>query len=111
MSRSFRYDDYNPNFKALSKELRFVQAVNRCQQCGAVNRQPHPRFGYEVRLATAHLDQDTKNDAPSNLKALCQSCHLNHDRVPNNAKRKYGKQFARHTLSMDFSKPVDGENT
>ena len=41
-----------------------------------------------VRLACAHLDQDTANNAASNLAALCQRCHLNHDRPWNLAKRR-----------------------
>ncbi|MEM9670703.1 MAG: hypothetical protein AAF950_17445 [Pseudomonadota bacterium] len=31
-------------------------------------------------LATAHLDHDPGNNRPGNLKALCQRCHLRHDR-------------------------------
>ena len=34
----------------------------------------------KVVLATAHLDHDPGNNRPSNLKALCQRCHLRHDR-------------------------------
>jgi len=34
-----------------------------------------------VVLAAAHLDHDPGNNRPSNLKeALCQRCHLRHDR-------------------------------
>jgi len=33
-----------------------------------------------VVLATAHLDHDPGNNRSSNLKALCQRCHLRHDR-------------------------------
>ena len=33
-----------------------------------------------VVLATAHLDHDPGNNRPNNLKALCQRCHLRHDR-------------------------------
>ncbi|MBO0906192.1 hypothetical protein [Jiella sonneratiae] len=41
-----------------------------------------------VRLACAHLDQDTANNAATNLAALCQRCHLNHDRPWNLRKRR-----------------------
>lgn len=34
-----------------------------------------------IVLATAHLDHDPTNNTPRNLKALCQRCHLSHDRV------------------------------
>lgn len=33
-----------------------------------------------IVLATAHLDHDPTNNRPGNLKALCQRCHLLHDR-------------------------------
>ena len=33
-----------------------------------------------VVLATAHLDHNPSNSRPRNLKALCQRCHLLHDR-------------------------------
>ncbi|WP_332747329.1 hypothetical protein [Sphingomonas sp. ZB1N12] len=32
-----------------------------------------------VVLACAHLDHDPGNNAPANLKALCQRCHMLHD--------------------------------
>ncbi len=34
----------------------------------------------KVVLAAAHLDHDPANNAPDNLKSLCQRCHLIHDR-------------------------------
>lgn len=34
----------------------------------------------KVVLATAHLDHDPTNNRAKNLKALCQRCHLHHDR-------------------------------
>lgn len=34
-----------------------------------------------VYLACAHLDHDPGNNDPRNLKALCQRCHILHDRT------------------------------
>ncbi|AWI87945.1 hypothetical protein C0214_06370 [Methylobacterium sp. DM1] len=34
-----------------------------------------------VYLAYAHLDHDPGNNDPKNLKALCQRCHILHDRA------------------------------
>jgi hypothetical protein len=34
----------------------------------------------KVVLAAAHLDHDPSHNSPRNLKALCQRCHLRHDR-------------------------------
>jgi len=32
-----------------------------------------------IVLTMAHLDHDIQNNAPENLKALCQRCHIRHD--------------------------------
>lgn len=42
----------------------------------------------ELLLTVAHLDQNPRNNHPSNLKALCSVCHLNHDRPFRKANRK-----------------------
>lgn len=34
---------------------------------------------FVIVLTVAHLDHDPRNCAPSNLKALCQKCHLDYD--------------------------------
>lgn len=44
----------------------------RCCSCG--KRRPR------VVLTIAHLDHDTTNNDDSNLAALCQRCHLDHDK-------------------------------
>jgi hypothetical protein len=41
-----------------------------------------------VILATAHLDHDPGNNRPRNLKALCQRCHLRHDREEHRRRRR-----------------------
>ena len=40
-----------------------------------------------VVLATAHLDHDPTNNRPRNLKALCQRCHMLHDRAEHRRRR------------------------
>ena len=47
---------------------------------------PHERHGppgrtTRVVLATAHLDHDPFNNVPDNLAALCQRCHILHDKA------------------------------
>ena len=42
----------------------------------------------KVVLATAHLDHDPTNNRPGNLKALCQRCHLLHDREEHRRRRR-----------------------
>ena len=54
----------------------------RCEWCGAIQGQPHPVTGSKVVLTVAHLhDPSPENVAPTNLAALCQKCHLGHDRA------------------------------
>lgn len=45
-----------------------------------VARPQGKRWATKVVLTVAHLDQRCDNHADSNLKALCQSCHLRWDR-------------------------------
>lgn len=44
----------------------------------------------KVVLTIAHLDHDTSHNDYSNLKALCQRCHLNYDKEHHKRTRKYG---------------------
>jgi hypothetical protein len=43
-----------------------------------------------VVLATAHRDHDPTNNRPGNLAALCQRCHLLHDRAEHQRRRWLG---------------------
>ena len=42
----------------------------------------------KIVLTIAHLDHDVSNNCYSNLAALCQRCHLNHDRAHHAKKAK-----------------------
>lgn len=53
-----------------------------------------------IVLTIAHLDHNTENNELTNLKALCQRCHLNHDRPDNTLRKKYGKNYAKHQLKL-----------
>lgn len=44
-------------------------------------------FVTTVILSTAHLDHDPSNNDGRNLKALCQRCHLLHDREEHRRQR------------------------
>lgn len=58
-----------------------ARAVNRCEWCGAINHEPHPKTGSRVVLTTAHVyDHRPEKADLDNLAALCQRCHLDHDR-------------------------------
>lgn len=48
---------------------------------GLICLRPFDFIGYSVRivLTVAHLDHTPENCDPSNLKAMCQKCHLSYD--------------------------------
>lgn len=71
---------YPPEWPVISHLVRWL-AGWRCEWCGAENGQPHPVTGSRVVLTVAHVhDPAPENVDPRNLAALCQRCHLNHDR-------------------------------
>jgi 5-methylcytosine-specific restriction endonuclease McrA len=48
-----------------------------------------------IVLTVAHLDHDTANNGDENLAALCQRCHLRHDRKQHRAtagRRRRGRR-------------------
>lgn len=72
---------YPKDWKIRSRFVRFYRAKNRCEWCGAENYKPHPVTGSKVVLTTAHVyDKRPEKASLLNLAALCQRCHLAHDR-------------------------------
>jgi hypothetical protein len=57
-----------------------------------------------VVLAAAHLDHDPGNSRPRNLKALCQRCHMLHDR-PEHRRRIRTTLLMRRALGDLFQGP------
>lgn len=97
------YKKYHPEWKTISKIVRFVIAGNRCQFCYAKNYKPHPETGSKVILTVAHLDHDISNNELYNLKALCQRCHLSYDfehHIKNRAENKLKAMQKEGQLSM-----------
>ena len=62
----------------------------------------------KVFIATAHLDQDPGNNSPRNLAALCQRCHLTHDRAAHRRQR-WATLFYRRALGDLFGGPYSPE--
>jgi len=61
---------YTDDWNTVATEVK-TAAGWRCEHCG----HPHdPEAGYA--LTVHHLDGDPQNNAPENLVALCQRCHL-----------------------------------
>lgn len=62
----------------------------------------------ECVLTIAHLDHDPTNNDDSNLKALCQACHLKHDQKFHlaNARRTRAKKAGQGWLSKEIEEGV-----
>jgi hypothetical protein len=109
---------YPIDWKQLSAAIRFGRAKGRCEQCGRPHLQhvwshadgqwwdaalgrwrdgwgrrgegcspSRPRLT-RVVLACAHLDHNPTNNRRRNLAALCQRCHLAHDRAEHRRRRR-----------------------
>ena len=104
------YNKYSKDWRTISSSIRFERAQNRCENCGAENYNPHPLTGKKVVLSVAHLNHDTMDNRPENLKALCQFCHLKQDRADNNKRRRYGKEYSKSPkLNLTFAENTEDE--
>ena len=96
---------YPKNWDEISKRIRNKRAGGRCEcdgrcghdhtevvfqsptgwrltsnRCAALNSFPHPVTGSKVVLTVAHLNHKPEDNREENLLAMCQRCHLAHDR-------------------------------
>lgn len=87
---------YPPDWREISRRIRFDRAGGRCEcegECGrhrddeglrggrCTNRHGKPAWGSAspVVLTVAHLDHTPENCDDDNLRAMCQGCHLAYD--------------------------------
>lgn len=121
------YKEYHPDWKAISLRIRKERAGDRCEWCGRANGSMWMRspirgkewepaaegheadelaaIGYRftrIVLTVAHLDRDKTNNDEANLAALCQRCHLHHDRHQHADSRKFGRNWKRDQLRLDL---------
>ena len=105
--------DYHPDWRNISRQIR-EQAGWHCEgtpqypDCRAVNGQPHPDTKGRVILTVAHMDHDTANNDPANLRALCQRCHLSWDAAHHakNARRtRWIKKLGGQEKGLPFDMP------
>lgn len=68
---------YPTDWKKIRERI-LARAGNRCEFCGIENHTLNER-GKMVVLTIAHLDHTPENCTDSNLRALCQRCHLSYD--------------------------------
>ena len=96
------YSEYHPKWSLISRLIRYRRAGNCCEWCGAINGQPHPKTKSIVVLTVAHIDHTKTNNRFNNLAALCQRCHLHHDRHQHAANRKYGRNYRQNNQEINF---------
>jgi len=96
------YKEYHPKW-SLIRKLILRRANGKCEWCDVVNHSWIDKITRElclqdednairVVLTIAHVDHNKNNNRFNNLAALCQKCHLGHDRDQHGANRKYGKR-------------------
>lgn len=66
-----------------------------------LKKKPQP---YQIVLTVAHLDHQLIDHRDDNLAALCQRCHLNHDRQASARQRAQSRRYGRRKkqLHLDF---------
>jgi hypothetical protein len=105
---------YPSNWKQIRAQI-LARAENQCEcvgECGLHRLNPGPRRCEErngqpatwalggVVLTVAHLDHTPENCDPSNLKAMCQRCHLRYDRGHHAKSRKANREKESKQLSL-----------
>ena len=75
---------YPKDWRLIADRIR-VRAGWRCEgspaypSCRAGQYERHPVTGARVVLTVAHLDHTPENCDESNLRCMCQRCHLTYD--------------------------------
>lgn len=57
----------------------------------------------KVVLTVAHIDHNINNNDPANLKALCQRCHLIHDKHQHMKSRRETINRKKGLIELDFT--------
>lgn len=105
---------YPTNWKQIRADI-LKRANNRCEFCGVENHsivrrkrknmQPDGCWYKDIKivLTIAHMDNMPENCDYSNLRALCQKCHINYDAKFHaaNAKRTRDKKQGQLTLQFE----------
>jgi hypothetical protein len=104
------YKEYHPKWSLIRRYI-LKREGNKCKFCGAVNysyvnkhtRKPSLKDDpdtIQIILTIGHLDQDINNNKFSNLAAMCQKCHLSHNRPYNIEKKRYGRKWKKNQLKL-----------
>jgi 5-methylcytosine-specific restriction endonuclease McrA len=100
---------YPKNWKEIRQRI-LERANDCCEFCGVPNHSWVSKIseadgldcGYRIVLTIAHLDHDPTHNDPSNLRALCQTCHNRHD-----AKHRAANRSHTAALKRDKSEWID----
>jgi hypothetical protein len=57
---------------------------------------------FKIVLTVAHLDHNLSNNDYSNLKALCQKCHLNYDKEHHSKNRRKTIKSKKKLVELQF---------
>ncbi len=110
------YSKYPSNWKDVIRPAILIRDHYRCKHCSLAHRargyrdekgnfvecdefmekwaKKNFKRVHDIILTIAHLDQNVTNNDYENLAALCQKCHLHHDRPFNIAKRRRRRKDA-----------------
>lgn len=120
------YRNYPPGWRTHTRPRILARAGHRCEHCGLPNyavvesrsrqllelpdsylaariiRAQATCRAIVVVLTIAHLDHNEWDHTVTDdrLAALCQKCHLAHDRADNEMRKKYGKHFKKNQFSI-----------
>ena len=92
---------YPKNWKEIRQKV-LDRANNCCEFCGVPNHY-FKENGTRVVLTIAHLDHTPENCDMSNLRALCQKCHLSYDAKHHAANASHTRAMKEKTLSLNFN--------
>lgn len=84
---------YPPNWQSIKKRIK-KRADGKCEFCYSTENKPHPITGSKVVLQIMHMDHDPENwnVKDSRLRAACQRCHTNYDKIEKHRKDKIIKK-------------------
>lgn len=91
--------NYPKDWKMISLFVRTIVANNRCEFCGILNHITKEN-GSVVVLTVAHLNHNPMDCDWDNLKALCQKCHLNHDKDLHTQNRRKTKALKQGLMQL-----------
>ncbi|MDJ0367305.1 hypothetical protein QMK33_19325 [Hymenobacter sp. H14-R3] len=72
-------------------EGNYIAPADEAALAKVLKKKPNP---YQIVLTVAHLDHRLIDHSDTNLAALCQRCHLNHDRPATARQRAQSRRYS-----------------